>query len=357
MSDDDGDRPHLRLVGEPGANAAPSDADPTPPARRPGDGASAELPDTRFRPGALATLNDLTGLVVMTVGRSGALDFAIASALTDNGAHLVVVDPEGDHARRVAWSASRDPGVGAVAVGMDPCQPAQVRQGISAIEQATERIDALVVTIELASLRVREGTVWYRPWELVPLVRAVARRMALHGGGWIVFVGAGTAADPAAGAMVAGAIDAWTRQASAEFSGGGVRVNAVIAAAAPGAAPTTEQRSSTRPVSSAVGSEDTAAPQPGRETTPPETASVRPAPARTAANPVGSRDGGATDPDEPTPLIPFPATSAPGNDQDNGRGTAAPEIIRDVAVATALVSLLSLGLRDLTGQVIYLGEQ
>ena len=228
MSDDENGRPHLRLItGQVPPDDGPVDTDApdaSPPAPQPP--VASPIP---YPPGSWAMLHDQTGQVVMLTGYGGGLDMAIATGLADAGARLAVADRDPDRARLIARAASRSATEGSVALGLDPARPEQVRRGIGAVEQLTGRLDGLVVIVEQGrSTAATEGEAGITLGEMIHLVRATERRMAVLGGGRIVVIAGGAPRDPAVTAITVGAVSEFVRSLAAGPAAGIVSVNALI---------------------------------------------------------------------------------------------------------------------------------
>ena len=231
MSDDDNSRPHLRLIGQ----SAPPDSDGEgagePPAttarteRTPGVGSR------RYPAGAWSTLHDLTGRVVLLTGHGDGLDDAVATGLADHGARLAIAQRDIERAKQTAQISSRPGSQGSIAFAMDSTRAEHVRRGIGAVEQLTGQLDALVVIVDLGRATAsREASGGVSLGEMIHLVRAAERRMAVLGGGRIVVVAGGTPRDPAVGAITTGAVAEFVRTTAPGFAVQGVTINGIIAA-------------------------------------------------------------------------------------------------------------------------------
>lgn len=329
MTDDDGGRSHLRLIGQPPADAPASPNAPDAPDRPAGTPPERTEPATAatYPPGAWLSLHDLTGSVAMVTGSAAGLDLAVATALADFGARVVVAQRDIDRARAVAQHASRQAAGGAVAVGLDPSQPVQLRRGIGAIEHLTRRIDMLVVLADLDGL-VRPGSsdALSMP-DLVAIVRAVERRMAVLGGGRILIVAGGLPRDPAVGAMTRGAISAFVHAAAPDFSLAGVTINGVLSGPA---------------VAPAVTSDPRASAEPGND-----------APSKTQVPAIPGDD-----PDSPSApntsdttagVIPFPVTTDPA--------TPLPPVNVLAPVISGMLGLIGPAMQRTTGQVLTIDDR
>ena len=331
MTDDDGGRSHLRLIVQPPADAPAGPNAPEAPDR------PASTPPERHEPATAATyplgawlsLHDLTGSVAMVTGSAAGLDLAIATALADFGARVVVAQRDIDRARVAARHSSRQAAGGAVAVGLDPSQPVQLRRGIGAIEHLTRRIDMLVVLADLEGLLRPDTTDALFMPDLVAIVRAVERRMAVVGGGRILVVAGGVPRDPAVGAMARGAISALVHAAAPDFSLAGVTINGVLSgpAMAPSGAsqPEPGPRASAESETTAFGGTQVPAiPNVGADTT---------------TSPTSPDDTG---------VISFPVATDPS--------ATPPPADAMAAVISAMLGLIGPAMQRTTGQVITLGD-
>ena len=241
MSDDDNGRPRLRLIGQPpsggaegsGGDGGPGDlsaADPTP---------VASIAPTPYPAGAWSTLYDLTGRVVLLTGHGDGLDDAIATGLADYGARMAIAQRDVERARATARISTRPGSQGSIALGMDSARAEHVRRGIGAVEQLTNQLDALVVIVDLGRASAsRESGSGVSLGEMIHLVRAAERRMAVLGGGRILIVAGGTPRDPAVGAITAGAVAEFVRTTALAFIAQNVTVNGIVAALPVPVAPT-----------------------------------------------------------------------------------------------------------------------
>jgi NAD(P)-dependent dehydrogenase (short-subunit alcohol dehydrogenase family) len=147
VTDDDSPRTRLRLVKS--GDGSPAEPPDDASGDGPGGPSGPEPPDGEGPPpagplpGSFARLFDLSGKVALVVG-AGGLGSAIAAGLADFGARLAIADLDVELAKRVARVCAR-PGRGStLALGVDVTNPAQVRAAVTALEQATDRIDILV---------------------------------------------------------------------------------------------------------------------------------------------------------------------------------------------------------------------
>ena len=325
MSDDDNGRPHLRLIGQPAQGVPPRDAEP-PVASQPIPPAADAH---RYPAGAWSALHDLTGQVVLLTGHGDGLDDAIATGLADHGARLAVAQRDVERAKLTAQIASRAGSQGSIAFALDASQPEHVRRGIGAVEQLTDRLDALVVIVDLGRATAGRGDhTGVSLGEMIHLVRAAERRMAVLGGGRILIAAGGAPRDPAVAAVTAGGVEEFVRTTAPAFAAQGVTVNGIVTAlpAAPLAPP------------------DAAAPTGNDQAGPPIPAAGTPAPANAAL--------------DQTPIIPFPAPAEgpPATPDTAGQEGVTPSVQATVghsapAVAAAIL-FLSPATAALTGQVI-----
>ncbi len=87
----------------------------------------------------------------------------------------------------------------------------------------------VIVDLGRASVN-REAASGVSLGEMIHLVRAAERRMAVLGGGRILIVAGGTPRDPAVGAITAGAVAEFVRTTAPAFLGQNVTINGIIAA-------------------------------------------------------------------------------------------------------------------------------
>ena len=227
MSDDDNGRPRLRLIGQPIGDATAGDGEPAT-----GSSSPTPLPAAnRYPAGAWSTLHDLTGLVILLTGHGDGLDDAIATGLADHGARMAIAQRDVERAKVTAQISSRPGSQGSIALGMDSTRAEHVRRGIGAVEQLTSQLDALVVIVDLGRATTsREAASGVSLGEMIHLVRAAERRMAVLGGGRILIVAGGTPRDPAVGAITTGAVAEFVRTTAPAFATQNVTINGIVAA-------------------------------------------------------------------------------------------------------------------------------
>jgi NAD(P)-dependent dehydrogenase (short-subunit alcohol dehydrogenase family) len=187
-------------------------------------------------------LFDLTGKVAVVSGAAQGLGRAMATALAEFGADLLLVDRNLAGARATAETIAAL-GRRAVAVECDVSRPEQVKEVFARLDHEYGRIDflgnvagdGLLGKPEEISLADVEQT-----WRNLVFGRFCAcqeagRRMLARGRGSIVNVGS-LASITALGrghvaySMAMGAVAQLTRELSTEWSGRGVRVNAILPA-------------------------------------------------------------------------------------------------------------------------------
>lgn len=189
-----------------------------------------------------AGLFDLTGRVAVVSGAAQGLGRAMALALAEHGANLLLVDRNADGAKQTAQRIAAL-GRRAVVHACDVSEPVQVRELFAALDREFGRIDFLgnvagdgihgkPEDIPLEDVE--------RTWRNLVLGRFCAcqeagRRMLQAGRGSIVNIGslASTTAlgrSHVAYSMAMGAVVQMTRELSTEWSGRGVRVNAILPA-------------------------------------------------------------------------------------------------------------------------------
>lgn len=185
---------------------------------------------------------DLSGRVALVSGAAQGLGRAMAVALAEHGADLLLVDRNGPGASATAATISAL-GRRAVAVEGDVSRPEQIRAAFAALDREFGRIDFLgnvagdgvLGRPEEIALEDVEQT-----WRNLVFGRFCAcqeagRRMLNQKRGSIVNVGS-LASITALGrghvaySMAMGAVAQMTRELSTEWSGRGVRVNAILPA-------------------------------------------------------------------------------------------------------------------------------
>jgi NAD(P)-dependent dehydrogenase (short-subunit alcohol dehydrogenase family) len=187
-------------------------------------------------------LFDLSGRIAVVSGAAQGLGRAMATALAEFGADLMLVDRNLAGAQATADTITKL-GRRAVAVECDVSRPEQVKELFARLDQEYGRIDflgnvagdGLLGKPEEISLADVEQT-----WRNLVFGRFCAcqeagRRMLARGRGSIVNVGS-LASITALGrghvaySMAMGAVVQLTRELSTEWSGRGVRVNAILPA-------------------------------------------------------------------------------------------------------------------------------
>lgn len=188
------------------------------------------------------SLFDLTGKVALVTGAAQGMGRAMALALAEAGAHLMLVDRNeaGAHETAIAVKAMDR---GASVVPCDVSDPRQIRELFSTHDRVFGQLDFLgnvagdgiLGPPETISLEEVE-----RCWRNLVLGRfcmcqEAGRRMLKAGSGSIVNIGS-LASMTALGrghiaySMAMGAVAQMTRELSTEWSGRGVRVNAILPA-------------------------------------------------------------------------------------------------------------------------------
>ncbi len=363
MSDDENGRPRLRLIGQPTGDAIDGDGEPATSASSP-----ASLPDPNPYPaGAWSTLHDLTGLVVLLTGHGDGLDDAIATGLADHGARMAIAQRDIERAKVTAQISSRHGSQGSIALGMDSTRAEHVRRGIGAVEQLTSQLDALVVIVDLGRATAsREAAGGVSLGEMIHLVRAAERRMAVLGGGRILIVAGGTPRDPAVGAITTGAVAEFVRATAPAFTAQNVTINGIVVAlpvavlstpapVAPAALPAGPEPGTI--------AEDTVVDSLPQSSGPPHLRDVSAGSASEVASEGASEESEEDPPDasdeviDQDPVIPFPTPAAPLAEPQPTRRPAQPTRLEDPVVQTApsvaaAVLFLSPMTTALTGQVI-----
>ncbi len=185
---------------------------------------------------------DLSGRVALVSGAASGLGRAMALALAEAGADLMLADRATDAVRRTA-SRVEKMGCRARAVTCDVSEPEQIREMFAQLDREFGRIDFLgnvagdgiLGRPEEISLDAVE-----RSWRNLVYGRfcccqEAGRRMLAAGRGSIVNIGS-LASVTALGrghiaySMAMGAVAQMTRELSTEWSGRGVRVNAILPA-------------------------------------------------------------------------------------------------------------------------------
>src|SRR6476646_7134323 len=189
-----------------------------------------------------AGLFDLTGKVALVTGAAQGMGRAMALALAEHGANVMLVDRNVDGARQtgkeIAQLRRR-----AVALQCDVSDLPQIRELFRQLDTEFGRIDFLGNVAGDGILGVPEEISLEdveRCWRNLVLGRfcmcqEAGRRMLSAGRGSIVNIGS-LASITALGrghiaySMAMGAVAQMTRELSTEWSGGGVRVNAILPA-------------------------------------------------------------------------------------------------------------------------------
>ncbi|MBL9126133.1 MAG: SDR family oxidoreductase [Verrucomicrobiales bacterium] len=188
------------------------------------------------------SLFDLTGHVAVVTGAAQGMGRAMALALADHGADLVLVDRNApgahDTATRIASLGRR-----AVAIPCDVSEPSAIRSLFERVDAEFGRIDFLGNVAGDGLLGAPEHIALEdveRCWRNLVFGRfcmcqEAGRRMLAAGQGSIVNIGS-LASLTALGrghvaySMAMGAVAQMTRELSTEWSGRGVRVNAILPA-------------------------------------------------------------------------------------------------------------------------------
>ena len=190
----------------------------------------------------MSNLFDLSGRVAVVSGAARGLGRAMATALAEAGADLLLVDRNGVGAEETANTLTKL-GRRAVAVACDVSEPAQVRALFAELDRAFGRIDFLGNVAGDGHLGKPEDIPLEdveKTWRNLVLGRFCAcqeagRRMLKAGKGSIVNIGS-LASITAMGrghvaySMAMGAVAQMTRELSTEWSSRGVRVNAILPA-------------------------------------------------------------------------------------------------------------------------------
>jgi NAD(P)-dependent dehydrogenase (short-subunit alcohol dehydrogenase family) len=188
------------------------------------------------------SLFDLSGRVALVSGAAQGMGRAMALALAEAGADLVVADLNTDGVRQTA-GAIESLGRRALPATCDVSVPEQIRGLFAQLDHTFGRIDFLGnVAGEAVRARPEEISLADVEWTWRNLVygrfcccQEAGRRMLAAGRGSIVNIGS-LASITALGrghiaySMAMGAVAQMTRELSTEWSGRGVRVNAILPA-------------------------------------------------------------------------------------------------------------------------------
>lgn len=187
-------------------------------------------------------LFDLTGRVALVSGAAGGMGKAMSLALAEAGADVMLADLNLEGAKTVAESIAKL-GRKAIPVQCDVSQPEQIRAMFARLDDEFGRIDFLGnVAGEAVRKKPEEISLEDVEWTWRQLVygrfcccQEAGRRMLAAGRGSIVSIGS-LASLTALGrghiaySMAMGAVAQMTRELSTEWSGRGVRVNAILPA-------------------------------------------------------------------------------------------------------------------------------
>jgi NAD(P)-dependent dehydrogenase (short-subunit alcohol dehydrogenase family) len=189
-----------------------------------------------------SSLFDLTGRVALVTGAASGMGRAMSLALAEHGADLVLADLNADGATRTAASV-QELGRRALPVRCDVSRPEEVRALFGELDREFGRIDfagnvageGVLGKPEEISLADVEQTWRNLVFGRFCLCQEAGRRMLAAGRGSIVNIGS-LASITALGrghiaySMAMGAVAQMTRELSTEWSGRGVRVNAILPA-------------------------------------------------------------------------------------------------------------------------------
>lgn len=189
--------------------------------------------------GRTADLFDLTGRVAIVTGATRGIGAAIARALAEAGA-TVVVSSEDAAACTDAAAALTDDGLSALPIGCDLADAAQIRALVATTSERHGRIDMLVCNggiegpvgpIGEASETAIDRTIAINLKSAATLTTAAIPHMAERGGGAVVLISsiAGLRGNRAIGvyALTKAALAQLARNLAVEWGGRGVRVNAI----------------------------------------------------------------------------------------------------------------------------------
>ncbi len=190
----------------------------------------------------MANLFDLSGRVALVSGAAQGMGRAMALALAEAGADLLLVDVNAAGAEQTAGQIA---GLGrrALAVACDVSEPEQIRAAFAVLDREFGKIDFLGnVAGEAVRAAPEEIALEDVEWTWRNLVygrfcccQEAGRRMLAAGRGSIVNIGSlasvtGLGRGHVAYSMAMGAVAQLTRELSTEWSGRGVRVNAILPA-------------------------------------------------------------------------------------------------------------------------------
>ncbi len=196
-----------------------------------------------FRPAFLAALASLKGRTALVLGGHGELARAIAAALADQSASIVLAARKLNQCQALADDIAATFGVEAVALACDISDEAQVKAAVAAVQERFGRLDILINNA---------GASWSGAPEDIPLsgwnkivdvnltgafiaAREAARVMIGQGKGAIIFVastGGLTSFTPERAQIVPytttkAALIHLTRDLAAQWAHRGIRVNAI----------------------------------------------------------------------------------------------------------------------------------
>jgi len=193
----------------------------------------------RYGRGQFSGIFNLAGKVALVVGGAGGIGGAIAHALADHGARIVIADLNGEAARQMAQSCARPNTGGALAVNLDITNQTNIQQTVAAIERETQKIDILV---NAAGINIRKPVVDLAPeeWQQVLAVnlsgvfyvtQAVVRGMLSREYGRILSLGSVSSLlghpNYSAYAATKGGIAIMTKSMATEWASKGITVNAL----------------------------------------------------------------------------------------------------------------------------------
>ncbi|MEO8659531.1 MAG: SDR family oxidoreductase [Bryobacteraceae bacterium] len=189
-----------------------------------------------------STLFDLTNKVAVVSGAAQGMGRAMAMALAEAGADLLLVDLNEAGVNRTAADA-REMGRRATAAVHNVSEPAQIRELFRRLDEEFGRIDFLANVAGEAVLGRPEDIsledvemVWRNlVYGRFCMCQEAGRRMLAAGRGSIVNIGSLASVTSMgrghiAYSMAMGAVAQMTKELSTEWSGSGVRVNAILPA-------------------------------------------------------------------------------------------------------------------------------
>lgn len=199
-------------------------------------------PDSNPASAMSATLFDLSGKIALVSGAAQGLGRAMACALAEAGADLLLADRNAEGAQQTA-SRIESLGRRALAVPCNVSEPAEIRLLFRRLDAEFGRIDflgnvagdAVLALPEEIEIEQIQGVFQNLVLGRFCMCQEAGRRMLKAGRGSIVNIGSlasitSLGRGHIAYSMAMGAVAQMTRELSTEWSGRGVRVNAILPA-------------------------------------------------------------------------------------------------------------------------------